>query len=269
MVADFTVDTPAADTASPLLRLEAISKTYKDHPVLTDVSLDVSVGQAVALIGPSGAGKSTLLRCINYLEPPTSGRIYLDGQLVGMVDRGRGVRLGSNKELIRLRRAIGMVFQGFNLFPHLTAVENVSLGQVHSLGRRSAEADKRSRELLASVGLSGKESRHPAQLSGGEQQRVAIARALALEPRVMLFDEPTSAIDPELRIEVLNVMRRLAESGMTMIVVTHEMRFAEEVADRVVFMDGGVIVEEGPPHQVIRAPQNERTRKFLGAVLAQ
>ena len=269
MAARVHADKPAPESVGPLLRLENVGKTYKDHPVLTGVSLDVSIGEAVALIGPSGAGKSSLLRCINYLEPPTSGRIYLDGRLVGLVEEGSRVRLSSNKELIRLRRAIGMVFQGFNLFPHLTAVQNVSLGQVHSLGRRRAEADERSRQLLASVGLAGKESRHPAQLSGGEQQRVAIARALALEPRVMLFDEPTSAIDPELRIEVLNVMRRLAESGMTMIVVTHEMRFAEEVADRVVFMDGGVIVEEGPPQQVIREPRNERTRKFLGAVLAQ
>jgi polar amino acid transport system ATP-binding protein len=219
----------------------------------------VQHGQLVCIIGKSGSGKSTLLRCINLLESPTSGQIFVDG--IELTD--------PDVDIDQARRSIGMVFQQFNLFPHLTVLRNVSIAQEKVLKRSRAESDRRSLEGLRRVGLEAKAGVYPAQLSGGQQQRVAIARALAMEPKVMLFDEPTSALDPELVGEVLSVMRKLAEDGMTMVVVTHEMGFARELADRVVFMDEGVIVEDGPPEQVIGAPVHERTRTFLRRVLRE
>jgi polar amino acid transport system ATP-binding protein len=211
----------------------------------------------VCVIGPSGSGKSTLLRCLNRLEEPTAGTVVVDGVEV----------TGAGVDLDRVRTSMGMVFQQFNLFPHKTALGNVTLALRTVLKMDKAAADARGREVLAAVGLSDKEDAHPARLSGGQQQRVAIARALAMRPKVMLFDEATSALDPELVGEVLGVMRGLAEAGMTMVVVTHEMGFAREVADRVVFMDGGIVVEEGPPAQVLGAPREERTKAFLAKVL--
>lgn len=236
---------------------------FGEHAALVDVDMSVIAGEVVGIIGPSGSGKSTLLRCINHLERPTSGRVLIEG--VPIADpQGREP---SAKQLAALRRKVGMVFQSFNLFPHLTALENVMLAQVKVLGRSKEEARQRGLELLERVGISEKADSRPGRCSGGQQQRIAIARALALNPRVMLFDEPTSALDPELGIEVLNVMRELAKDGMTMIVVTHEMHFAEDVADRVLFMADGRIVEEGEPKQVLRSPEHERTRRFLRAVL--
>ena len=245
----------------PLVRLENISKRYGDHVVVDDVSLDVFPGQVVAVIGPSGAGKSTLLRCINYLEPPDSGTVRLDD-----IHLRAGAPVG-RAELGRLRRKVGMVFQSFNLFPHLSVLRNVSLAQQRALKRGRAEADARSMELLRRVGLADKADQYPSRCSGGQQQRVAIARALALDPAVMLFDEPTSALDPELGLEVLTVMRELAAEGMTMIVVTHEMPFAEDVSNEVVVMAEGRVVEHGVSRQVMRHPVHERTRRFLSAVL--
>jgi polar amino acid transport system ATP-binding protein len=237
-----------------------VVKRFGDHVVIDDVSLDVAPGEVVAIIGPSGAGKSTLLRCINLLERPDSGEITV-GDLT--IHPETGV---SGKDLARLRRTAGMVFQSFNLFPHLTVLRNISLAQERVLGRKREEAEARARELLARVGLAEKADTYPTRSSGGQQQRIAIARALAMQPKVMLFDEPTSALDPELGLEVLQVMRELAAEGMTMIVVTHEIHFAQDVSDRVVVMADGRIIEEGPPDQVLKAPQNERTRRFLRAV---
>ncbi len=242
----------------PLLRLEEICVAFKRHEVVHNVSLQIQQGEVVALIGPSGAGKSSLLRSINFLEAPTSGRIYLDGVEFSAEHRRRS--------LDALRREVGMVFQSFNLFPHLTAVQNIMLAQVHSLGVSKQQAKRRALEELDRVGLSSHANAKPAKCSGGQQQRIAIARALAMDPKVMLFDEPTSALDPELGAEVLTTMRRLASEGMTMIVVTHEMHFAEDVADRIVFMADGRILEEGPPSSLIRSPQHERTKRFLAAV---
>lgn len=263
----------AADTSNssesrrePLLRLEQISKSFGDHVVLNCVDLDVAGGEVVALIGPSGAGKSTLLRCVNLLETPTAGRIVLQGTAVGATRKGIWVPPPAT-ELTRLRRRVGMVFQSFNLFPHLTALQNVVLGQVHTLARSKGESEERARDLLDRVGLLNKADSRPAQLSGGQQQRIAIARALALDPVLMLFDEPTSAIDPELGAEVLRVMRQVADSGMTMMIVTHEMHFAEDVADRVAFIADGGIMEQGPPSEILRHPQHQRTQQFLAAVL--
>lgn len=254
-------------TSYAVVRLEEISKTFQNRVVLDQVSMTVEAGEVVGIIGPSGAGKSTLLRCINYLEVPTAGRVYIDGRLVGQVERQARLRPASTRELARLRRSVGMVFQSLNLFPHLTALENVVVGQIHALGRSRGEAIERAHELLVRVGMDDKAGRHPGKLSGGEQQRVAIARALALDPRVLLFDEPTSALDPELGLEVLAVMRKLAAEGMTMIVVTHEMHFAEDVADRIIFMADGRIVEQGSAKSVLHAPSNDRTRSFLHAIL--
>ncbi|GAB7007306.1 amino acid ABC transporter ATP-binding protein [Nocardioides sp. AN3] len=253
--------THSDESREPVICLESVVKRFGDHLVIDDVSLAVSEGEVVAIIGPSGAGKSTLLRCINLLEQPDEG-----GVRVGdcRVESGRSVR---RRELVRLRRNVGMVFQSFNLFPHLTVLRNVSLAQERVLGRRRQEADERSLKLLDRVGLADKAGQYPHRCSGGQQQRIAIARALALEPRVMLFDEPTSALDPELGLEVLAVMRELANEGMTMVVVTHEMQFARDVSDRVVVMADGSILEEGPPAQVFQAPTEERTRRFLRAVL--
>lgn len=256
----FTRPAPVPGSA-PQLRLEKIRKDFNGVTVLHESSLEVTQGEVVALIGPSGAGKSTLLRCVNYLEVPTSGSIYLSGE--------KAVREPQNptrSELTALRRDIGMVFQSFNLFPHLSVLRNVAMPQQRVLGRSKQEAEARAMELLERVGLADKAGVKPTSCSGGQQQRVAIARALALEPSVMLFDEPTSALDPELGLEVLKVMQELAKSGMTMLVVTHEMSFAHQVSDHVVFMADGRIVEEGAPDQIFDSPQHERTQRFLEAV---
>jgi polar amino acid transport system ATP-binding protein len=249
--------TGSGPRVEPLLELDAVSVSFKGHEVVHGVSLSVAAGEVVALIGPSGAGKSSLLRTINFLEPPSSGRILINGQEV--------TNRSGRRELDAHRREVGMVFQSFNLFPHLTALENVTLAQIHSRGIPRAQAQARALKELAHVGLASHAHLKPAKCSGGQQQRIAIARALAMDPMAILFDEPTSALDPELGVEVLATMRALADEGMTMIVVTHEMHFAEHVADRVVFMADGAIVEQGPPSQVIRAPQHERTRRFLAA----
>nr|WP_305069256.1 amino acid ABC transporter ATP-binding protein [Lichenibacterium sp. 6Y81] len=244
----------------PMLKVDAVGKRFGPITVLDDIHMTMRAGEVVAIIGPSGSGKSTLLRCINQLEPPTSGRVTLGGVTI---EAGHSP---SRRELNQLRRAVGMVFQSFNLFPHLTVLRNVSLAQERVLGRSRAEADARSMDLLGRVGLANKADQYPARCSGGQQQRIAIARALALDPQLMLFDEPTSALDPELGLEVLAVMRELAEGGMTMIVVTHEMHFAETVSDRVIIMADGRIVEQGPSRELMRAPQTERARRFLNAV---
>ena len=244
----------------PILRCDAIGKTFGQHVVLDGIDFTMRAGEVVAVIGPSGSGKSTLLRCINQLEPPTSGRVSLAGVTI---EAGRSP---SRKELNQLRRSVGMVFQSFNLFPHLTVLRNVSLAQERVLGRSREAADKVSLQLLSRVGLADKGGQYPGRCSGGQQQRVAIARALALDPQMMLFDEPTSALDPELGLEVLAVMRELAEGGMTMIVVTHEMHFAETVSDRVIIMADGKIVEQGPSAELMRNPQTPRAQRFLNAV---
>ncbi|GHA35055.1 peptide ABC transporter ATP-binding protein [Streptomyces spiroverticillatus] len=239
------------------IEVRDLHKSFGALEVLSGIDFSVAYGEVVCVIGPSGSGKSTLLRCVNLLEEPTSGTVWVAGDEVTDPD----------VDIDRVRRGIGMVFQSFNLFPHLTALENLTLPQRRVLGRDKAEAARIGRDRLARVGLTDKEAVYPAKLSGGQQQRVAIARALAMDPQLMLFDEPTSALDPELVGDVLAVMRSLADEGMTMLVVTHEMSFAREVADRVVFMDGGVIVEEGPPEQVIDSPTHARTRSFLARVL--
>lgn len=245
----------------PLVRVGSLTKSFGDHVVLDQVSLDVHSGEVVALIGPSGAGKSTLLRCINYLETPTGGTIELDGQPAAR-DPARPTRA----ELLAVRRRTGMVFQQFNLFPHLSVLRNITLAQELVLDRDSAAAKTRAMELLERVGLGEKADAKPTQCSGGQQQRIAIARALALDPLVMLFDEPTSALDPEVGAEVLKVMRELADLGTTMIVVTHEMGFARRVADHVAMLADGAIIEEGPPEQLFTSPQHSTTQRFLDAV---
>jgi polar amino acid transport system ATP-binding protein len=247
-----------AGDAGPMLRLEGLHKSFGELHVLRGIDLEVRGGSVVCVIGPSGSGKSTLLRCVNLLEPPDEGRILLEGKEI--TGRGAG-------DIDFVRRRVGIVFQQFNLFPHKSAIQNVSLAQEKVLGRSRQEAKAKAEALLARVGLADKLDEYPERLSGGQQQRVAIARALAMDPHVMLFDEVTSALDPELIKEVLDVMRELASEGMTMVVVTHEMRFARDVGDNVVFMDGGVIVEEGPPAQLLDSPREERTRRFLGLVL--
>jgi polar amino acid transport system ATP-binding protein len=235
--------------------------------VLKGIDLTVERGQVMCLIGPSGSGKSTLLRCINHLEKIQAGRLWVDGELVGYVQRGDRLHELPEREVSRKRAEIGMVFQSFNLFPHMTALGNVVEAPMRVKHESRAVAVERGRQLLARVGLAGREDAYPRQLSGGQQQRVAIARALAMQPKLMLFDEPTSALDPELVGEVLDVMRDLAQSGMTMVVVTHEMGFAREVGDALVFMDDGVIVEAGAPRDVLTNPQHERTQSFLSKVL--
>jgi polar amino acid transport system ATP-binding protein len=256
----------AYEALSAILRIEHLSKQFGSLPVLNDISFDVSTGEVLCLIGPSGSGKSTLLRCVNHLETPTAGRVYVDGQLMGVrEDKGRLVDL-RHEELAKQRTKIGMVFQSFNLFAHLTALQNIVEAPVHVKHQAHSVAEQRARQLLEWVGLSAKANSYPAQLSGGQQQRVAIARALAMEPKLMLFDEPTSALDPEIVGEVLSVMRRLAEEGMTMVVVTHEMTFAREVSDHVIFMDGGAIVESGPPDEVLVRPSHQRTKQFLARI---
>jgi polar amino acid transport system ATP-binding protein len=256
----------ADQAATPLVRAVNVSKSFHGNEVLQGIDLIVERGQVVCLLGPSGSGKTTFLRCINQLEDINGGRIWVDGELTGYVEKGGRLHRRNNKDIARQRRQIGMVFQRFNLFPHMTALENVMEAPVHVGGRSKGEAGRRGLELLDRVGLADRCDHYPAQLSGGQQQRVAIARALAMDPKLMLFDEPTSALDPELVGEVLTVMRELAQQGMTMIVVTHEMGFAREVADRVVFMDAGVVVEEGTPAEVIDNPQHERTKAFLSRI---
>jgi polar amino acid transport system ATP-binding protein len=252
---------PAGVLTPPhLVRLDSIHKRYGDHTVLHDVSMRLATGEVLAIIGPSGSGKSTLLRCVNMLEQPTSGRVTLAGIVV---EAGKPT---PRKDLMQLRRSVGMVFQSFNLFPHLTVLRNICLAQERTMGRSREQAEAVAMQLLKRVGLADKATQYPARCSGGQQQRIAIARALALEPQVMLFDEPTSALDPELGLEVLAVMRELAEGGMTMIVVTHEMHFAEDVSNRVLVMADGKIVEEGPSRSVMRNPQSPRAQRFLKAV---
>nr|WP_246336243.1 amino acid ABC transporter ATP-binding protein [Flexivirga oryzae] len=246
-----------------------LHKDFHGVEVLKGIDMLVAEGEVVCLLGPSGSGKTTFLRCINQLEVFNGGRLYVDGELLGLRDAGGTLHRLPDKQIARQRRQIGMVFQRFNLFPHKTALENVIEGPVQVGGVRKKEAVAEAKVLLERVGLAERADHYPSQLSGGQQQRVAIARALAMKPKLMLFDEPTSALDPELVGEVLAVMRELADDGMTMIVVTHEIAFARDVADRVVFMDGGVVVEEGPPSEVIRAPKHERTKTFLSRILAE
>ena len=255
-----------------LVHAVQVRKSFGSTEVLQGIDLDVHTGEVVCLLGPSGSGKTTFLRCINQLEEIQAGRIFVDGDLMGYKDKGaKGGRLQrlKDKEIAAQRREIGMVFQRFNLFPHMTALDNVMEAPVKVKGRRRAEVRAEATSLLEKVGLGDKARAYPGQLSGGQQQRVAIARALAMQPKLMLFDEPTSALDPELVGEVLEVMRDLAQQGMTMLVVTHEMAFARDVADRVVFMDAGVVVEEGSPRQVINDPQHQRTKDFLGRLRSE
>jgi polar amino acid transport system ATP-binding protein len=251
----------------PMLRAEQVCKEFGALRVLKGIDLEVARGEVMCLIGPSGSGKSTFLRCINHLEQITSGRLYVDGELMGYHERGGRLHEMHPREAAAQRRDIGMVFQRFNLFGHRTALENVVEAPLRVKRTPRADAARRAMALLDRVGLAAKADAYPAQLSGGQQQRVAIARALAMDPKLMLFDEPTSALDPELVGEVLEVMKALARDGMTMVVVTHEMGFAREVADTVVFMDDGVVVESGVPRAMLTAPQHERTRSFLSKVL--
>jgi polar amino acid transport system ATP-binding protein len=252
-------DTPGVPTAVelPAISIQSLSKSFGTNEVLKDISLDVATGEVVCVIGPSGSGKSTLLRCVNMLETPTAGTVHV----------GADEMTDPDVDIDRVRRRIGMVFQSFNLFPHLTVLQNLTIAQTKVLRRSKGEADKVARHNLERVGMTHKEDAFPAQLSGGQQQRVAIARSLSMNPELMLFDEPTSALDPELVGEVLAVMKSLAAEGMTMMIVTHEMAFAREVADRVVFMDGGYVVESGSPAEVIGDPQESRTKSFLHRVL--
>jgi polar amino acid transport system ATP-binding protein len=255
--------------AVPLVHAVNVTKAFHRQEVLKGIDIDVDRGQVVCLLGPSGSGKTTFLRCINQLETIDGGRIWVDGDLIGYADRdGKLYRL-KDKQIAAQRREIGMVFQRFNLFPHMTALANVAEAPVQVKGESKKSARARARKLLERVGLGERCEAYPGQLSGGQQQRVAIARALAMQPKLMLFDEPTSALDPELVGEVLAVMRELAADGMTMIVVTHEMSFAREVADTVVFMDGGVVVEAGPPKEVIGNPQHQRTKTFLARLRSE
>ena len=251
--------------AEAMVRLAGIHKRFGELEVLKGIDLEVAKGEVVCILGPSGSGKSTLLRCVNLLEPPEDGEIFLEGH---DICKGPGSGTGEQSwELDFVRQRVGMVFQQFNLFPHKTVLDNVALAPRQVLGKPREECETKAKALLERVGLGDKFQQYPERLSGGQQQRVAIARALAMEPRVMLFDEVTSALDPELVKEVLDTMRELAAEGMTMLVVTHELGFAREVGDQVVFMDGGVIVEQGKPADVLDNPREERTKKFLGLVL--
>ena len=249
-----------------MVKSEGVHKRFGALEVLKGINLEVGKGEVMCILGPSGSGKSTFLRCINHLEPINAGRLSVDGDLVGYRQKGDVLYTLRDSEIAEARSKIGMVFQRFNLFPHLTAEQNVTLAPMKVLGIGKTEATERAQRLLDRVGLGDRGGSYPAQLSGGQQQRVAIARALAMEPKLMLFDEPTSALDPELVGEVLAVMRDLARDGMTMVVVTHEIGFAKAVADTVVFMDGGVVVEAGPPSEVLDNPQHDRTRAFLREV---
>ncbi len=256
---DATTQVAATEDGGAVLRLEGVKKRFGKLEVLSGVDLEIRKGEVVCVLGPSGSGKSTLLRCINLLEPPEAGRILLEGKEITGDHNEEGVDF--------VRRRVGMVFQQFNLFPHMNAVQNVCIAQKKVLGRSDDEAKEKAEALLRRVGLGDKLGEYPDRLSGGQQQRVAISRALAMDPEVILFDEVTSALDPELVKEVLDVMKELASEGMTMVVVTHEMGFARDVANKVAFMDGGVIVEYGPPSEVLEHPKQERTKKFLGRVL--
>jgi polar amino acid transport system ATP-binding protein len=260
---DVAVRTPTGN----MVDAEQVSKSFGSNTVLKGITLTVKPGEVLCIVGPSGSGKSTFLRCINHLETVNAGRLYVEDVLVGYRERNGRLHELHPKDAALQRRDIGMVFQKFNLFPHMTALENIIEApmQVKKMSKTNALA--RGKELLARVGLADKAGSYPAHLSGGQQQRVAIARALAMDPKLMLFDEPTSALDPELVGEVLDVMKQLAKDGMTMIVVTHEMGFAREVADSLVFMDGGVVVESGNPREVLSNPQHERTKAFLSKVL--
>ena len=252
---------------TPMVKAEQVCKSFGALQVLKGITLEVGKGQVLVMVGPSGSGKSTFLRCINHLETVNAGRLYVDGDLIGYRDRGSKLYEISPRVAAKQRRDIGMVFQHFNLFPHRTALENLIEAPIHVKRVKKADAVARAKDLLDQVGLAEKATAYPAQLSGGQQQRVAIARALAMNPKLMLFDEPTSALDPELVGEVLAVMKKLADEGMTMVVVTHEMGFAREVADQFVFMDDGVVVESGPPREVLANPKHERTKAFLSKVL--
>ncbi|HEY8911927.1 MAG TPA: amino acid ABC transporter ATP-binding protein [Lacisediminihabitans sp.] len=254
-------------TDTQMVDADRVSKSFGSNKVLKSISLTVKRGEVMCLVGPSGSGKSTFLRCINHLESVDAGRLRVDGELVGYREKGHTLHELKPREAALQRRDIGMVFQRFNLFPHMTALENIIEAPMRVNRMPKAKAIARGRDLLAQVGLADKADSYPAYLSGGQQQRVAIARALAMDPKLMLFDEPTSALDPELVGEVLDVMKQLAKEGMTMIVVTHEMGFAREVADSLVFMDGGVVVESGDPREVLANPQHERTKAFLSKVL--
>ncbi|WP_433181965.1 amino acid ABC transporter ATP-binding protein [Actinoallomurus sp. CA-150999] len=259
-----TENAPASDV---MVKAEGIHKYFGRLHILRGIDLEVRSGEVMCVIGPSGSGKSTFLRCVNHLEKIDSGRLWVDGHLVGYRQRGDKLHEMREKEVAAQRRDIGMVFQRFNLFPHMTAVQNIMEAPTRVKGESRQVVRERALKLLDQVGLSEKVDSYPAQLSGGQQQRVAIARALAMEPKLMLFDEPTSALDPELVGDVLDVMRQLAVDGMTMVVVTHEMGFAREVGDSLVFMDEGVVVEEGDPREVLTDPQHRRTQDFLSKVL--
>ncbi|GGA25260.1 amino acid ABC transporter ATP-binding protein [Paenibacillus physcomitrellae] len=240
-----------------MINVNQLTKNFGQLQILKGIDLEIGKGEVVVLIGPSGSGKSTFLRCLNLLEVPTSGEIRFEGQLI----------TDKNYDINKAREKMGMVFQHFNLFPHKSVMENILLAPVKVKKKNKAEAEQHAMELLKTVGLEAKKDAYPSQLSGGQKQRIAIARALAMEPHVMLFDEPTSALDPEMVGEVLDVMKSLAEKGMTMVIVTHEMGFAREVGDRILFMDGGVILEQGSPEELFGSPKQERTRDFLGKVL--
>ncbi len=261
------VKSPNSPSGQPMVDAAGVHKRFGGLHVLRGIDLTVRTGEVVCVIGPSGSGKTTFLRCINHLEQITGGRLYVDGVLMGYRERGDKLHELHPREAARQRRDIGMVFQHFNLFPHMTALQNVVEAPIRVQKMRKDDALAAGRQLLARVGLGDKEDTYPAQLSGGQQQRVAIARALAMKPKLMLFDEPTSALDPELIGEVLDVMKQLANDGMTMVVVTHEVGFAREVGDKLVFMDGGVVVESGKPADVLSRPQQERTKAFLSKVL--
>lgn len=258
-------EVPEKAPAQTLVRLAGLCKSFNKDRVLNGVDLEVAKGEVIALIGPSGSGKSTLLRCINLLEIPSEGAVYIDGQAIWHADQPE--RQLTGKQLAQKRQGIGMVFQRFNLFPHLTVLENVTIGLTKVLKMSQREAIALASEFIDKVGLSKYRDAYPATLSGGQQQRVAISRALAMQPKLMLFDEPTASLDPELVGEVLDVMRMIAEAGTTMIIVTHEMHFAAEIANRVAFLDGGKIVEIGTAQQVLRDPQHARTASFLARVL--
>lgn len=261
--------TKPVPTAQLMVRAQSVHKRYGREEVLKGINIDVASAEVLCLIGPSGSGKSTFLRCINHLEKIDAGRIWVDDELVGYRERGKFLYEIPEADVCRQRSAIGMVFQRFNLFPHMTVLENIIEAPMHVRHESRSAATERAHSLLTRVGLDAKANTYPSMLSGGQQQRVAIARSLAMQPKLMLFDEPTSALDPELVDDVLAVMRGLADEGMTMIVVTHEIGFARDVSDRVAFMDGGVIVESGPPQEVLTNPKHERTQAFLSRVLTK
>jgi polar amino acid transport system ATP-binding protein len=256
-----------AKSSEPMVRANGVRKNFGALTVLKGIELSVQRGEVMCLVGPSGSGKTTFLRCINHLERVNAGRLYVDGVLVGYEERGNKLHELHPREAARQRRDIGMVFQHFNLFPHMTALENITEAPIRVKKQRKDQAVANARRLLDQVGLGEKAQAYPAQLSGGQQQRIAIARALALDPKLMLFDEPTSALDPELVGEVLDVMKQLAQGGMTMVVVTHEMGFAREVCDRLVVIDAGQRVEEGPPDKFFRAAKSERAREFVDKII--